>query len=276
MLLDRLTAKATVVATPTLAWRGWGHGPALVLLHGGTGSWRHWVRSIDVLAARGRVLAPDTPGLGDSPTPPPPHTPEHIAGLITDGLPQMLPPGRRCTLVGFSFGALLAGHVAAQRPDLVASLTLLGPGALGLPPGDLAMVPVLDKTGAERDQAHRTNLERLMLADPAAVDAQAIAIPEINTGLARLRSARFARSTSLCDALARVSASLAVIWGERDQIAAVDLPGRIAVVRAVQPAAEITVIPAAGHWVQYEAAPAVNAILAAILARDATRYPGVI
>ncbi len=272
MLLDRLTAAAAVTATPTMVWRSWGDGPALVLLHGGTGSWRHWVRSIEVFAAHCRVLAPDTPGLGDSPTPPPPHGPEHIAGLIADGLAQMLPPGRRCTLVGFSFGALLAGHVAAQRPDLVASVTLLGPGALGLPPGDLSMVPVLDKTGAERAQAHRTNLERLMLADPAAVDAQAITIQEINTGLARLRSARFARSTSLRDALSRVNAPLTVVWGERDQIAAVDLPGRIAVVRALHPAAEITRIPAAGHWVQYEAAPAVNAILAAVLARDTARY----
>jgi pimeloyl-ACP methyl ester carboxylesterase len=271
--LDPLAAAAIRSVTPcgdgTMVWRRWGDGPALVLLHGGIGSWRHWVRSIGVFARGHRVIAPDTPGLGDSATPPGPHAPDQIAAIIGDGLAAVLPPGQRCTLVGFSFGALLAGHVAAQHPELITSLTLVGPGALGLPRGDVAMVPVLDKTGAEREQAHRTNLLHLMLAAPEAVDAQAIAIQEINTGLARVRSVRFSRTASLRDALTRVTAPLSVIWGERDTIASPDLPGRIAVVRGLHPAAEISIIPGAGHWVQYEAADSFNAILAGILARDA-------
>jgi len=270
--LDRLAASASRSVTPcgdgTMVWRCWGKGPALVLLHGGIGSWRHWIRSIDVFAPSHRIFAPDTPGLGDSATPPEPQTPDHIAAIIGDGLAAVLPPGQRCTLVGFSFGALLAGHVAAQHPELITSLTLVGPGALGLPRGDVAMVPVLDKTGAERDQAHRTNLASLMLAAPEAIDAQAVAIQEVNTGLARVRSVRFTRTASLRDALTRVTAPLSVIWGERDAVASPDLQGRIAVVRGLHPAAEISIIPGAGHWVHYEAADSFNAILAGILARD--------
>ncbi len=129
------------------------------------------------------------------------------------------------------------------------------------------MVPVLDKTGAEREQAHRTNLTRLMLASPEAVDAQALAIQEINTGLARIRSVRFSAPRRCGDALAHVTAPLSVIWGERDVIAAPDLAGRIAVVRGLHPDADIAIIPGAGHWAPYEAADAFNALLSAILLR---------
>ncbi|MFN8953387.1 MAG: alpha/beta fold hydrolase, partial [Burkholderiales bacterium] len=54
-------------------WHAWGQPtqPAVVLLHGGSGSWTHWVRNIAPLQAAGwRVLVPDLPGFGDSDLPP--------------------------------------------------------------------------------------------------------------------------------------------------------------------------------------------------------------
>ncbi len=49
--LNRLDAAATrqetQLGTGRMVWRSWGSGPALVLLHGGSGSWRHWVRNIE-------------------------------------------------------------------------------------------------------------------------------------------------------------------------------------------------------------------------------------
>ena len=76
--LERLTATATRLVTPCgdgeMVWRCWGEGPALVLLHGGIGSWRHWVRTIGVFAPHYRIFAPDTPGLGESAMPPAPIT----------------------------------------------------------------------------------------------------------------------------------------------------------------------------------------------------------
>ncbi len=62
-------------------WRRWGEGPPLVLLHGGAGSWTHWIRNIDALAADRTLWIPDLPGLGDSPLPPEPRDHAAIAGV---------------------------------------------------------------------------------------------------------------------------------------------------------------------------------------------------
>ena len=36
---------------PRMAVRRLGQGPDLVLFHGGMGSWRHWTRNVEALAA---------------------------------------------------------------------------------------------------------------------------------------------------------------------------------------------------------------------------------
>ena len=73
-----LQAGAQRLSTPCgdgeLVWHRWGEGAPLVLLHGGSGSWTHWLRNIAPLVAAGhQVLAPDLPGFGDSDPPPEGH-----------------------------------------------------------------------------------------------------------------------------------------------------------------------------------------------------------
>ena len=70
----------------------------------------------------------------------------------------------------------------------------------------------------------------------------------------------------LLDALRRIQCPLGAIWGERDHVALPDLPARVAALRAVRPEAPIAIIPAAGHWVQFEAPAAFDAALARTLA----------
>ncbi len=156
---------------------------------------------------------------------------------------------------------MLAGQIAAQRPELIESLTIIGAGGLGLPRADVKMVRVFDKTGAEREAAHRANLQSLMLANPDSIGAEALAIQDINTRLARIRSVAFSPGTALADALARVTAPVHAIWGERDAVAALNLPARGDAVRALQPGARVTFIPDAGHWVAYESPGAFAAAL---------------
>ena len=73
------TRRTTSNGTGDVVWRIWGTGDPLVLLHGGTGSWMHWVRNIEALSQDFMLLAPDTPGSGESATPTPPLSAERIA-----------------------------------------------------------------------------------------------------------------------------------------------------------------------------------------------------
>lgn len=270
-LLARIDAAARRVETPcgdgSMVWRVWGEGPPLVLFHGGSGSWRHWVRNIEALAAQRTLICPDLPGLGESAMPAPALDPAPIAAEVRAGLAQVLGEGVRYDLAGFSFGALLAGHLSAQAGPELASVTLVGAGALGLPRPRTELVKVRDKQGEDRLAAHRANLEILMVADPRSVDALALVIQEYNTRHARFRSRGFAHTASLKDAVAQARCPVALLYGERDAIAWPDMESRFAALRSVQPEAWTGVIPGAGHWVAYEAAASFNAMLLDMLAR---------
>jgi pimeloyl-ACP methyl ester carboxylesterase len=271
-LIAQVDGAARRVATPCgdghLAWRLWGEGPPLVLFHGGSGSWLHWIRNVGPLARGGRsVLCPDLPGLGESAMPPPATDPAPIAAIVREGVTRLLGEGARYDLVGFSFGALLAGHVASQAGPELASVTLVGAGALGLPRPRTELMKVRDKEGEARFAAHRSNLEILMVADPRSVDALALTVQEHNTRHARFRSRGFAHTASLRDAVAQARCPVALLYGERDAIAWPDLEARFAALRSVQPDAWTGVIPGAGHWVAYEAAAAFDAMLLDMLAR---------
>jgi len=270
-ILDELERAARRLGTPcgdgTMAWRVWNDGAAapVVLLHGGNGSWRHWVKQIDGLAATRRVIVPDLPGLGESALPDEPHEPAHVARITAAGLGTILGDAR-ADLVGFSFGANIAGHVAAERPGAIRSLTLLGAGSLGVARNPVPLEKIRDKEGAERDAAHRFNLNSLMIADPARIDDLAVSIQEWNTVHARFRSRAFANAHLLKDALARTAMPLTALWGERDQLSVGHIPDRIAAVREARPDARAEVIPDAGHWAMYEAPDAFDAALARALA----------
>lgn len=270
-LIARLDRAARRTETPcgegSMAWRSWGQGEPLVLFHGGSGSWRHWIRNIEPLARHRTVICPDLPGLGESAMPRPAPDPAPIAAEVRAGLSTVLGEGTAYDLAGFSFGALLAGHLSAQAGPELRSLTLVGAGALGLPRPRTELVKVRDKTGEDRIAAHRANLEVLMVADPRSVDPLALAIQEYNTQHARFRSRGFAHTASLKDAVAQARCPVALLYGERDAIAWPDTEARFAALRSVQPEAWTGVIPGAGHWVAYEAAEAFNAMLLDMLAR---------
>ena len=102
-----------------------GEGPAVVFLHGPWGL--TWGPFLDALAERFRVYAPEHPGT----TPGAPDVVHEIDGLwdlvlcydeLLEGLGLS-----EATLVGHSFGAMMACEVAAQRPARVRRLALLDP-----------------------------------------------------------------------------------------------------------------------------------------------------
>ena len=269
VFVEGVAAEAQRIETPcgagTMVWRVWGSGPPLILLHGGYGSWAHWIRNVFVLARRFTVIAPDLPGLGESSTPPEPHTAEGLAGIIVEGLDIVLSKDAAPHIAGFSFGGVLGGHVAAQLGDRLRALTLVGSNGLGLvrQPTALQRVPAGVSAG-EALAVHCHNLGALMIADPAKIDELAVYIQSHNAPRGRVKSRRFSRADTLARALPLVKARLDGIWGERDATAYPHLDERARVLRSFQPGARFEVIAGAGHWVQYEAAERFNPILAEI------------
>lgn len=274
-ILHALDTAARRVETPCgagrMVWRIWNEaaGSPLLLLHGGNGSWRHWVRQIPHFAATRCVIAPDLPGLGESADAPAPADPPTIARVVVAGLREIVADTASLDLAGFSFGANIGGHVAVELGRALRSLIIIGAGALGVARGETPLMKVRDKEGAERIAAHRHNLAALMIADPARIDDLALTIQDWNTVHARTRSRGFTHTPMLRDALLRSPAPLGAIWGGADQVAAPNLQDRLDALAAARPDAVREVIPAAGHWVMYEAPEACNAALSRLLARQA-------
>jgi len=268
-LLDRLDGAARHHATPcgagTMVWRVWGRGPVVLLAHGGAGSWRHWVRNLAALSADHTVIAPDLPGLGESERAPEPVDAATIAGIVGRGLETVVGGAVPLHIIGFSFGGVIAGVLAAAVGDRVRSLTLIGSGGLGPPNRSVELVKVRDRTGEDRIAAHRTNLARMMLADPAAIDALALEIQERNSQHARLNSGSMWISPVLHQALGRVRAPVHALWGEREMPDRALLDVRVALMRQARPDAATEIVPNAGHWAAYEAAGSVNSFLLRVL-----------
>jgi proline iminopeptidase len=107
-------------------WVGDG-GPTVVALHGGPGASHDYLRPQFDLLARGRtILYYDQRGGGRSEVPRdvPLGWPEHVADLAVIASAPLHPP---VTLLGFSWGGLLALLFAIEHPDLVGRLALVAP-----------------------------------------------------------------------------------------------------------------------------------------------------
>lgn len=51
---------------PDIVCRHLGRGERLFVFHGGSGSYRHWIRNLAALAKHFALCIPDLPGFGDS------------------------------------------------------------------------------------------------------------------------------------------------------------------------------------------------------------------
>ncbi|MFE7590977.1 alpha/beta fold hydrolase [Kitasatospora sp. NPDC057512] len=152
-----------------------------VFLHG-LGGWTHnWAALIERLRPSVHCLALDLPGFGRSAPPP--------DGLVTVGRQaaavarHLVRTGhRRVHLVGNSLGGLTALHLAAHRPELVATLTLVSPVLPVLPPPQALRIALLGLPGAARLYARLLStrspdrqlddLYGLIYADPSRIGAE--------------------------------------------------------------------------------------------------------
>jgi pimeloyl-ACP methyl ester carboxylesterase len=238
-----------------IVWRLWGRGEPLVLLHGGTGSWLHWVRNIEPLARDFRLIVPDIPGSGESASPEPPISAERIAAALSRGLGDIIGHEQSFALAGFSMGGLISGYMVAQCGERVRLLVLVGATATGAPRAPMEPLTSWRRlpTEAEKLGAHRKNLGILMIREPERIDALAVTIQSRNAELSRIRGKHVSHTGSLEQCLPGMRGRLAGIWGEHDVTAVPYLSERRAKLAEFRPGSTFDIFPGVGHWVQYEA-----------------------
>ncbi len=255
-----IDSRAERIATPcgsgSMIWRRWGPGsgggPTLVLLHGGYGSWTHWLRNVENLVARYSVLACDLPGLGESADAPKPYSAESLAAIVAEGIARIA-PGESVAMCGFSFGSVIGGHVAAQMGARVSSLLLLGAAGLGGERRPLALTRVEPgMTPAQIAEVQRGNLVKLMFGDASRVDDLAVYLQNDNTRRGRMDSRSIAFTDTLIHTLPKTSARLGAMWGEQDATAVNAIEQNFAVLRKLRPGIYCDTIAEAGHWAQWE------------------------
>jgi 2-hydroxy-6-oxonona-2,4-dienedioate hydrolase len=284
--IDRVAALGERLQTESpegrMVWRRWsgteqraaeqisgesGAREPLVLLHGGYGSWMHWIRNVEVLSQTYCVYCADLPGLGESATVPAPYDANSLGSMIASHLRTLLGPDERCHVVGFSFGGVLSGPTVVELGPQALSLTLVGSNGMGLvrPPTDGMRKVSADAAVDEAVATHRRNLELLMFADPEAIDDLAIHMQMLNVANGRTRSRPISRTSALRDALKVIEVPAAGIWGELDATSLGQLEPRRALLDELCPGARWHTVAGAGHWVAYEAPHDFNLALLQVL-----------
>lgn len=257
----RVLGLARRLATPCgdgdLVWHLWGDdaAPPLVLLHGGSGSWTHWIRNVEALAAAGRrVIVPDLPGFGDSARPPQGQDADAVAEVLAAALP-VVAGAAPVDVTGFSFGGLCGGLLAAAHPQRVRRLLLVGAPGLGLRSSRLPLTSWRQQPTEEgRRAAHRSNLRTLMLSRDEAVDELAVDLQAANVPRDRMHRRKLALTDILLQTLPRIGCPLSALYGQEDALYRDTLAQLQACLRTAPTLQELVLLPGAGHWVQYEAA----------------------
>ena len=235
-----------------------GDGPPLLYLHGAGGLF--WEPLLDGLAATHHVIAPEHPGAGFS------QGLEHVEDLwdlvlyyntVLDAFGL-----ERATVVGHSFGGMVAAELAATSPHRVDRLVLIAP--LGLWRDDH---PVPDFSGVPQ-----AALPALLFADPAGPAAAALPTPDPTDPESLFRAAQTTASIlqfvwplpdkGLAKRLYRLTAPTLLVWGDQD---AMVHPAYADDFAALIADARIELVEGAGHLPQFEQPERTIAAISAFL-----------
>ena len=262
MSLEQIVHTPHPALTSPLVWRQMGQGRPLVLLHGGHGSWAHWVRNMEALSQTHTVVSIDMPMYGDSgdlvgglKTEPALHT---MLAVLKDCIEAQFGAGAEIDLAGFSFGGMVAAmlhrRLNARRMVLIGSA---GHGGKWRRFVELRKWEVSDP--AEREAALKHNLVPFMLEHAQSMNEQAYQIHRHACENTRYKSRPVSLSLSIDEDLRGSPTPTLLLWGEHDVTCtpAEVAPGWV----ALMPKAEWREVPHAGHWAQYENAAEVNAAM---------------
>jgi pimeloyl-ACP methyl ester carboxylesterase len=243
----------------SIHWRIFGRGEPLVLVHGGHGSWLHWVRNIEQLSRHHHLLVPDLPGFGDSDDPPEGSDLQYIVEAFVASLEHLLGARSSIDLAGFSLGGVVTARAAVMR-GAVRKLALLGSPGTGTPRRARAeMIRWRQADEAAQNAALRHNLLAHMMHDEANVDALAFEAYVTAVKRTRYHTRGVGSRSSLASILSEYSDPVLFVYGEHDVTGTPRLAEGVLVASTAN--REFRLVGDGGHWVQYERAEAVNEVL---------------
>ena len=246
-----------------ISFRQWGEaGPILVMLHGGYGSWMHWLNNVSELCKNFRIVVPDMPGFGESELLPYLPSLDQYAQILVDALDELLPE-EQYSLVGFSFGSAIGSHMMKFAGDKVKRLTLVGYNRTGNMPFKRPKMKSWRDVSSKEElfAAQRFNLSVMMLHKEEKIDDLAITVQTINTRGGKVRSLDIVATHDLPSRLLEVNKPIDIIWGEFDVTLINGIDNAQERMQELIPDVECHVIDNTGHWVQFEEPEQFNKII---------------
>lgn len=260
-----------------ISLRDAGQGPPVILLHSSSSHSGQWKHLSDLLSGQFRVLAPDLHGYGrsDPLLPNGRSSTQQDAGIVYALLDDLGTPAH---LVGHSLGGSIAGRVAIERPNEVASLTMIEPVFFSLleetqSPSRIEYLEVanammvLDRFG-ERERAASLFLD--FWIGPGALDGMDEEAREyVVRTVDRVADDWFGVSASAPGALTvedfdRLSSPTLLVCGEKTKASTRDI---VAILREAIPQAEYREILGAGHMSPVTHTAAVNELIVDFIER---------
>lgn len=237
-----------------ISFRIWGQsGPILVLLHGGYGSWMHFLKNVEELSKNFQVIVPDMPGFGESESLPKVPNLDEYAQTLVDAL-SSLTNGSNYNIIGFSFGSAIGSHMIKFAGDSVNRLTLVGYNRTGNMP--FKRPKMLSwraaKTEEELNTAQRHNLSVMMIHKQEKIDDMAINVQTLNTRGAEVRSLDIVASHDLPNRILNISQPIDIIWGEFDVTLINGIDDAQNRMKELIPDVKFHIIQNSGHWIQFE------------------------
>jgi len=243
-----------------------GDGVPVLCIHGLGGTSNSFAPQMPALATM-RVICPDLPCSGRSANTEKPSIAEFAAAIAR--LADVLGV-KSAHFIGHSLGTIVCQHLAAERPELVRSLSLIG--AL-LEPAQ-ATREALRKRAQTARSGGMVEIADSIVASALAAETKSrnpVAAAFVRESVMRQSPEGYARS---CEALAganaanhqRIRCPVLIVNGEEDAVAppsvARELAERIAGARAI-------ILPRCGHWATIERPEAINAELRRFLGGQA-------
>jgi 2-hydroxy-6-oxonona-2,4-dienedioate hydrolase len=253
--LDFEVSMVDAGGVPTRSLRA-GRGEPLVFLHGTSGHLEAFTRNLVPHAAHYACHAIDMLGHGYTGKPDYRYEiPRYVEHLV---------------------GGWVAGSLAIEAPERVASLQLIAAGGTVANPAVMARIKDSTTRAVTTDDVELTRQRlRLLMHDPANATEELVAVrhriyhqPDFVANLPNLLCLQEpeirGRNLLTSERLARISAPTMVVWGRQNPFGEVPEAQRMA---ATIPGARLELLAECGHWPQHEQHERYNALSLEFLAK---------